>query len=232
MKQPAEPHDSGTFDLGRDGAASNGGANGESNANGRGRPRDEEFDARILAAGFDELSRSGISHFSVAAVARRAGVSKGSIYLRWPTREQLIFDCALQVRAGITSPGRNNLRGDLEQLADQWAEAFSRPRAIEVLLRVDADREEFPELFQRIYEHLQEAGNRVIAEAILEARERGEIAESVSLTLVNRMFVGAMFVQALRRTPHGASTITPEFRRELVDFLVAALAPVPGPVRG
>lgn len=190
--------------------------------NSRGRPRDEEFDRRILSAAFEELSRSGIKHFSVAAVARRAGVSKGSIYLRWPTREQLIFDCALQVRSGITRPRRGNLRGDLEALADQWAEAFERPRALEVLLRIDADRDDYPELFERIFEHLQEEGNRVITAVVVEAQRRGEIAPSVSPVLVNRMFVGAMFVQALRRTPP-ARSITPEFRRELVGFLADAL---------
>jgi AcrR family transcriptional regulator len=189
--------------------------------NGRGRRRDEEFDGRILAAGFEELSRSGISHFSVAAVARRAGVSKGSVYLRWPTRDQLILDCALQVRSGITPPSGASLREDLEQLAEQYASAYARPRAIEVLLRIDADRDEYPELFERIFEQLQEVGNRVVRQAVLDARARGELVSTAAPTLVTRMFVGSMFVEALAHTPAGH--VSPQFRHELVDFLVAAL---------
>jgi AcrR family transcriptional regulator len=188
---------------------------------GRGRPREEEFDRRILAAGFEELSRSGISHFSVAAVARRADVSKGSIYLRWPTREQLIRDCAAQVVTGVTRPSGTSLRERLGQLADQYAEAFGRPGAIEVLLRVDADRDDHPELFERIYEHTQEAGNRVITQVLREAQANGEIPADVSPVLLNRIFVGAMFVQALAHTPAG--NVSPQFRRELVDFLVTAV---------
>lgn len=193
-----------------------------SSSNSRGRRRDEEFDGRILEAGFDELSRSGISHFSVAAVARRAGVSKGSIYLRWPTREQLIFDCAVQLRSGITRPGGTNLRDDLEQLAGQYASAYARPRAIEVLLRIDADRDEYPELFERIFAQLQEAGNNVVRQVIVDAQTRGEIAPGISPNLFTRMFVGAMFVEALAQTPAGH--VEPRFLGDLVDFLVTALS--------
>jgi AcrR family transcriptional regulator len=190
-------------------------------SNGRGRRRDEEFDGRILQAGFDELSRSGISHFSVAAVARRAGVSKGSIYLRWPTREQLIFDCAVQLRSGITRPGGANLRDDLEELAGQYASAYARPRAIEVLLRIDADRDDYPELFERIFAQLQEAGNKVVRQVIIDAQTRGEVAPAISPNVFTRMFVGALFVEALAQTPAGH--IGTRFRGDLVDFLVAAL---------
>jgi len=187
----------------------------------RGRPRDEEFDRRILQAGFEELSRSGISHFSVAAVARRAEVAKGSIYLRWPTREQLILDCAMQVISPITHPTGTTLRENFDQLADQWAVAFGRPRAIEVLLRVDADRDEYPELFERIFKHTQQAGNRIVQQVVRDAQERGEINPEVSPTLINRIFVGAMFVEALAHTPAGP--VSRAFRRDLVDFLITAL---------
>jgi AcrR family transcriptional regulator len=176
---------------------------------------------RILAAGFEELSRSGISHFSVAAVARRAGVSKGSIYLRWPNRDQLIFECAVQVRSGITPPSGVSLRADLEQLAEQYASSYARPRAIEVLLRIDADRDEYPELFERIFEQLQEVGNRAVRQAVIDAQSRGELGAAVAPNLVTRMFVGSMFVEALAQTPAGH--VSPRFRHELVDFLVAAL---------
>jgi AcrR family transcriptional regulator len=189
--------------------------------NGRGRPRDEEFDRRILEAGFEELSRSGISHFSVAAVARRAGVAKGSIYLRWPTREQLIHSCAVQLVSEMNPPSGGSLAADLEHLAEQWAAAFGRPRAIEVLLRVDADRDDHPVLFERIFEDTQQAGNRIILQAIMDAKSRGEIADDISPSLVNRIFVGAMFVEALAHTPAGP--VSTDFRRQLVEFLVGAL---------
>lgn len=191
----------------------------------RGRPRDEELDRRVLDAGFTELAQAGISHFSVAAVARLAGVAKGSIYLRWPTREQLIFESATQLVSPITAAGPGPFRQQLEEFADQWAAALARPRAMEVLLRVDADRDQFPELFARIFHHMQGSGNRLLVETIEKAQANGDITSSVSSTLLNRVFVGAMFVEALAHTPAGHVGV--DFRAQLVDFLMHALESQP-----
>jgi len=36
------------------------------------------------------FGEAGWARFSVEAVARRAGVGKASVYLRWPTKEALL----------------------------------------------------------------------------------------------------------------------------------------------
>lgn len=187
----------------------------------RGRPRDEEFDQRILAAGLDELSRSGISHFSVAAVARRAGVAKGSVYLRWPTREQLIHDCATQIAASVPRLEGESFFEDLRQLADHFAARWDRPHTIEMLLRVDAEREEHPELFERIFEHTQQAGSLLVAQVVTDAQARGEINQHVSATLISRIFVGALLVEALAHNPAGH--VSSDFRADLLEFVVNAI---------
>jgi AcrR family transcriptional regulator len=189
----------------------------------RGRPRDEAFDGRILREGFQELARGGISHFSVAAVARRAGVAKGSVYLRWPTRDQLILDSSLVLLTPITTPRPGSARDQLEELADQWAKAFDEPGSVQVLLRIDADRDENPELFEQIFGRLQGAGNRIIEKTISQAQASGVFDPLVPTTVVARMFVGAMFVEALSHNPAGG--ISPEFRRDVVDLLMKALRP-------
>lgn len=196
--------------------------------NGRGRPRDEDLHRRVLEAGFEELAEGGISHFSVTAVARRAGVAKGSIYLRWPSREQLIVDSAKQLAISITAPEGATFREQLEHFTDQWAAAFARPRAMEVLLRVDADRDAFPELFQQIFHHMQGAGNRLLQQAVVEAQGRGEVDPALSPVLVNRLVVGPMFVEALAYTPAGH--VSERFRRELIDALMAISRVSPAPV--
>jgi AcrR family transcriptional regulator len=189
----------------------------------RGRPRDDAFDARILAAGFEELARGGISHFSVSAVARAAGVAKGSIYLRWPTREQLILDASALILNDIAPPRPGGVTEQLIELAEQWASVFSQPRAVELLLRIDADRNAHPELFQKIFRRVQGAGNRIVEQTIQAAQARGELHRGVNATLLTRMFVGALFVEALAHTPAGQ--ITPRFRREMVETIVRAAAP-------
>src|SRR5476649_1479744 len=93
--------------------------------------RDEDKAQRvgeILAAGRDLWSRSSWSDFTVGAVAQRAGVVKGTIYLYFPTREHLllaVFECLFVEYV-------YEVNGALEKRRGRWsvdhvAEAFARP---------------------------------------------------------------------------------------------------------
>ena len=187
----------------------------------RGRPRDEDVNARIMRASVQELARGGISHFNVSAVARRAQVSKGSVYLRWPTREALILSAAEHVVSPIITPTEGTFRDRLTTLADRWAEAFGQPQSVEALLRIDADRDAFPELFSQMFERLQGDRNRAFVATVTAAQASGEIPTHISVRTLNQLFVGALFVEALAHTPAGG--ISDAFKRELVDFIISAL---------
>lgn len=186
----------------------------------RGRPRDDGLDERILVAGFEELSRGGVSHFSVSAVARRAGVAKGTIYLRWPTREQLILDASALILSHLAPPRPTSITAELIELAEQWTAVFSQPRAVELLLRIDADRDAHPVLFREIFQRVQGAGNRIVEQTLRSAQARRELDPSVDAALLTRMFIGTLFVEALSHTPAGQ--ITREFRVQLVEAIVRA----------
>jgi len=53
----------------------------------------------ILAAGRELWSRSSWNDFTVGAVAERAGIVKGTVYLYFPSKERLllaVFECLLE----------------------------------------------------------------------------------------------------------------------------------------
>jgi AcrR family transcriptional regulator len=187
----------------------------------RGRPRDAAFDGRILEAALDELASGGISHFSVSAVARRAGVAKGSIYLRWPDREQLMLDAAELVIRPITPPNPGSFRKQLAELAAHFAHLFEDPRNLELTLRIDADRYRHLELFAKMYKRMQAAANLIVERTVIEAQHRGEIDPAVHPQVVTRMLTGSMFVEALAHWPEGG--VSEQFRRELVNFIADRL---------
>lgn len=56
----------------------------------RGRPRDEERSAAILAAARDLLHRSGWDSFRMNDVAKAAGCGLATIYRRWDNKEALV----------------------------------------------------------------------------------------------------------------------------------------------
>jgi len=82
----------------------------------RGRPRDPQRRQAILDAGLKLVAELGYDRTTVDAIATRAGVSKPTLYRRWPHgKPELIADAIRERReetAG-TTPDTGSLRGDL-----------------------------------------------------------------------------------------------------------------------
>src|SRR5690242_21796930 len=81
----------------------------------RGRPRDPQRRQAILDAAMALIAEVGYDRASVDAIAARAGVSKPTLYRRWPHgKPELVADAVRHARdkAGPT-PDTGSLRGDL-----------------------------------------------------------------------------------------------------------------------
>lgn len=61
---------------------------------GRGRPRNPETDATIMAAGRRLLREGGIEALTFDAIAQATGVTRATIYRRWPTKAHLLSNIA------------------------------------------------------------------------------------------------------------------------------------------
>jgi AcrR family transcriptional regulator len=64
-----------------------------------GRPRSKEADRAILDAARDLLVEEGFTRLRLEHVAARAGVGKGTIYRRWPSKEALTLELVLGLAA-------------------------------------------------------------------------------------------------------------------------------------
>lgn len=58
----------------------------------RGRPRNNEAEASILAASYDLLLETGFGAVTVEKIAERAKVSKATIYKWWPNKAAVVMD--------------------------------------------------------------------------------------------------------------------------------------------
>src|SRR3954465_3041476 len=65
---------------------------------GRGRPRTPGAAKRTLDAALEEYGEHGWSGFTMDGVARRAGVGKSTVYLRWQDKESLLTDAVAMSR--------------------------------------------------------------------------------------------------------------------------------------
>lgn len=84
-----------------------------------GRPRDPAIDRRILDAASVLLAEASYEQFSVEEIARRAGVSRPTVYRRWPTPAHLAFEATMAQVLDYPPPDTGSFREDLVQ--STWA---------------------------------------------------------------------------------------------------------------
>jgi len=188
-----------------------------------GRPRDPDVDRRVTTAAVEVYGESGWAGFSVEAVARRAGVGKASVYLRWSNREDLLVD-ALQSRIGdMAEVDTGSVRGDLVHLARQFLELYlgvAGPAAVRIGLEVDR----IPALRDR-HDALGNS-QRLAARAIVRrAIDRGELPAGTSVTLLLDTLCGGAVFHALTVQPGTRDKAVRDsgaYAERLADFVLRA----------
>ncbi len=107
-----------------------------------GRPRSPAVDAAILRAATELLAAKGPAGTTINAVARRSGVARASIYLRYPGRDALVTAAIRTAIGREPIPVTGDLERDFRRAAAQVRAILSSkpfravfPRLIEGLLR-------------------------------------------------------------------------------------------------
>lgn len=176
-----------------------------------------------MTAAVEEYAEHGWAGYSLNGVARRAGVSKSTIYLRWPDKDALLTDSVTARTHSIEDVDTGTLRGDLEALAANLLRHYLDPLGW-ATLRMAVDAAGSPAPPQRFAEVTTE--HRLAAQGILRrAIERGEASAGLSESLVTEALYGTVTMLALtlatdRRAMDDAQvavTVAP-----VVDFMLAA----------
>ncbi len=147
--------------------------------------RKEDRPAEITAAAFATFAEKGYANARVEEVARRAGVSKGLLYLYFKTKEELF-------KAVVRSVVLPKVDALLDQLADeqQSAEAFLRgplrqfmqrlpgsPLAVVVKLML-TEGARHPDLVQFYWDNVASRGLAAIGSLLERGVRSGEFRES------------------------------------------------------
>lgn len=186
-----------------------------------GRPRDPAIDEAIRTAAQQLLLEVGHRGLSMEAVAARAGVSKPTLYLRYPSKQVLIFDAVFGKTKALDMPETGSLRGDLLE-AYGWAVAeFAAPEARATLPAMLAEMPASPEFGRLVRAEVIDPEYARVESLLRRARARGEVREDVDLTLVIDTFLGA----ALARAVLLDRPLDQDFATRMVDLLIEGLRP-------
>ncbi|QIM50740.1 TetR/AcrR family transcriptional regulator [Hydrogenophaga crocea] len=187
---------------------------------GRGRPRNPQTHEAILTAARDLLRSAGYAHFSIERVASNAGVSKASIYRRWPTKGALLLDLYMAgIPGDVITPDAPNLREELHRYLmatirrvndDSWREIL---RSLVAEAQYDTTTSDL--IKHKVIIPRREAGLRLL----LSAQRRREIAPDCDHELVLDMLFGPLWYRLL----FDHAPIDEDFAARLLSLVLSTL---------
>jgi AcrR family transcriptional regulator len=190
-----------------------------------GRPRDPAVERRALEAARELLAERGYAGVSYDEIAKRAGVGKSSLYLRWPNKADLVVAAVYADTGEIADIDTGSLRDDLLEVARRLlATYWSGDGLAAFRLRADARHE--PELQQAVGAVRYKDSVRATRTLIRRGVRRGELPADTSPTVIGDLIVGAILVHVMATPVH----LTDEVRRAstryvevLVDTVLAGV---------
>ncbi|NUU22630.1 MAG: TetR/AcrR family transcriptional regulator, partial [Streptomycetaceae bacterium] len=121
-----------------------------------GRPRDPQIDDAILTAVRDLLAEDGYAKLSFETVARRAGVTRPTIYRRWSSKAQLVHEAVFPARATeVLIPDTGDFAADVRGMIADTAASYARPEARAALPGLFTDLHQNPELRATVIDRLE-----------------------------------------------------------------------------
>lgn len=142
----------------------------------RGRPRDPRTDEAIMAATRRLLVQVGYEQLSMESIAREAGVSRPTIYRRWPSKAHVVFEAAFGDPGGReTVPRSGDFETDLREFI-RGALAFWREPVVEAAtMGILAERRRDAELHIRTQQLLDDMIRAELAALLRAGADQGVV---------------------------------------------------------
>ena len=186
-----------------------------------GRPRDAAVDDAIMDAVIDLLTEFGFRGLTIDAVAHRAGVGKATIYRRWPGKEQLVLDALTAGRLPVPQPDTGSLRDDLLAYYLPLADAEAQRGAVRLMPALAAEAAVDAELAERLHAYVSDR-RAPVAGILLQAQQRGEVADNVDTDLVVDLLTGAI----MYRLYFSGAVVDEDVIRRLLEGVLIAIGAV------
>lgn len=163
----------------------------------RGRPRSKGVDESILLATLELAGEVGIKGMSMDELAQRAGVSKATIYRRWPSKEILVLQALQTAMRPLDDVDTGAVVEDLRQCLGQMVERMSKKdRMNDVLPHLIEMATHDAHLRSAVDDYVE--NRRVPVRQILErAIGRGELAVDTDIEMLLDALLGPIIYRRL-----------------------------------
>nr|WP_271214024.1 TetR/AcrR family transcriptional regulator [Rhodococcus wratislaviensis] len=169
-----------------------------------GRPRDPALDDAIIEATRRRLVLDGYSQMSMGDIASDAGVTRPTIYRRWPGKFELVVDA---LDYGFRAQRASYPGLELEKLPpfDAFVEAVRRvdpcyfnPDAMVLMGNFMGEKLRTPALLEIVREHAVEPRVNLVERVLQNLRDRKAVRADVDTHTVATLCFGAYYAAFLR----------------------------------
>jgi len=186
----------------------------------RGRQRDPSVEGRVLEAATQELAEKGFEAFSVRSVARRSGVSRPSLLLRWPDKDSLILETLASISEWPSTDPAGGLLDELSTLVRGIVNLLD-PTTIAIQMRLIADASSHPQLFAAFQHKVMSSAGHQLADVLERAIARGELADGIDCRWAADALVGVVFLRTIA-SPE-LRPLSAAAQRRLIDSMMSTV---------
>lgn len=161
----------------------------------QGRPRSAKAHKAILDATLSELEDKGFAGLTVDSVAAKAGVSKATIYRRWPSKSVLCL-AAFDSLPDLSVPDTGTIHEDLKTIMVQFLGFLETTPSMSALASLTEERNHNPDIAEALAAEMNRRREplRII---IKRGIARQEIAGSIDVELLIDAVMGPLLMRQL-----------------------------------
>jgi AcrR family transcriptional regulator len=158
----------------------------------RGRPRNEEATAAILSAALDLMEEVGFPAVTMEGIAQRSGLSKTTIYRRWPGTWAVILDGFLaEMTPRMEYEEKATVRQTIRAYMTKFAEAL-QDRPGRILIPLLGVAQFNPELREALWDRYIGPRRVLAANILARGMSTGEIRSDVDAGAIIDTLYGSM----------------------------------------
>lgn len=186
----------------------------------------DERPTQILEAALDVFSEKGFARATMDDVASAAGITKGTIYLYFRGKEDLLlavvraqlerFMALLPPLNALAPP---NIEEHARALGNVFMEALLEPQAAKTIQVILAEIQHLPEVKRLYQEEALPRANAQVAGFFKAQMDRGTF-RGLDPSIATRCLFGMFFIFVLTQEIFGASRVTPMSSEEIVDTVM------------
>lgn len=153
-----------------------------------GRPRSERARRAVLAATLSLAAEEGTAGLHMEAIAKRAGVSKETLYRWWRSKTEVVLEAlAERSQRTIPLPDTGSLGGDLRAFLRATVDAAD-PTTVRLLHAVAAEAAADQHAAQMVRDRFLVTRRAALGELLERAVDRGEVTREYAVMAIDLVY--------------------------------------------